>query len=44
VPLWGWRALYFLGIVPALLVLWVRLRIDESPRYEHVTAEMMKAG
>ena len=32
VPLWGWRALYFLGIVPALLVLWVRLGIKESPR------------
>jgi MFS family permease len=44
VPLWGWRALYFLGIVPALLVLWVRLGIKESPRYEHVTAQMLKEG
>src|SRR5215469_9046870 len=44
VPLAGWRALYFLGILPALLVLWVRLGIDESPRYAHVTAEMVKAG
>ena len=44
VPLWGWRALYFLGILPALLVLWVRLGINESPRYEHVTAEMLKTG
>jgi MFS family permease len=44
VPLWGWRGLYFLGILPALLVLWVRLRINESPRYEHVTAQMMKDG
>ena len=44
VPLWGWRALYFLGIVPALLVLWVRLGINESPRYEHVTAEMFREG
>ena len=44
VPLWGWRALYFLGILPALLVLWVRLRIDESPRYERVTAHMLKEG
>ena len=24
VPLWGWRSLYFLGIIPALLVLWIR--------------------
>ncbi len=44
VPLWGWRALYFLGILPALLVLWVRLGIKESPRYEHVTAQMLKEG
>ena len=42
VPLWGWRALYFLGILPALLVLWVRLGINESPRYERVTAQMVK--
>jgi len=44
VPLWGWRALYFLGILPALLVLWVRLGIHESPRYEHVTAQMLREG
>src|SRR5215475_5966151 len=44
VPLWGWRALYFLGILPALLVLWVRFGINESLRYEYVTAEMVKAG
>src|SRR6476660_9379536 len=29
VPLWGWRALYWLGILPALLVLWVRLGVKE---------------
>src|SRR5665213_3672121 len=44
VPLLGWRSLYFLGIVPALLVLWVRTAIKESPRYERVTSEMLKAG
>jgi MFS family permease len=44
VPLFGWRALYFLGIVPALLVLWVRTGIKESPRYERVTAQMLKEG
>ena len=31
VPLWGWRALYFLGILPALLVLWVRHRHQGKP-------------
>jgi MFS family permease len=44
IPLWGWRALYFLGILPALLVLWVRFGINESPRYEKVTAEMLREG
>ena len=43
-PLWGWRSSYFLGISPALLVLWIRIGIKESPRYEHVTAEMLKEG
>lgn len=44
VPLWGWRALYWLGILPALLVLWVRLGVRESPRFERVTAAMLKEG
>jgi MFS family permease len=44
VPLWGWRSLYFLGILPALLVLWIRIGIKESPRYEHVTTQMLKEG
>lgn len=44
VPIWGWRSLYFLGILPALLVLWIRIGIKESPRYEHVTSQMVKEG
>jgi MFS family permease len=44
VPLWGWRSLYWLGIVPALLVLWVRIGVKESPRFERVTAAMVKEG
>jgi MFS transporter, putative metabolite:H+ symporter len=44
VPLWGWRSLYFLGVLPALLVLCIRAGIKESPRFEHVTAGMVKQG
>ncbi len=44
VPLWGWRTLYFLGILPALVVIWVRFGVKESPRFEHVTAGMVKQG
>src|SRR5579863_4116127 len=44
VPRLGWQSLYFLGIVPALLVLWVRIGVRESPRYERVTTAMVKEG
>jgi MFS family permease len=44
VPLWGWRALYWLGILPALLVLWVRLGVRESPHFERVTTAMLREG
>ena len=28
-PRWGWRAVFFVGIVPALLTLWIRRRVPE---------------
>jgi MFS family permease len=30
-PRWGWRAVFFVGIVPALLTLWIRRGVQESP-------------
>jgi MFS family permease len=30
-PRFGWRAVFFLGIVPALVGVWVQRRVDESP-------------
>jgi MFS family permease len=44
VPLWGWRALYFIGLLPALMVFWVAWGIHESPRFERVTTAMLKEG
>jgi MFS family permease len=44
VPLYGWRALYFIGVLPALLVIWIRIGIKESPHFEHVSAAMVKVG
>jgi len=32
-PRWGWRAVFFVGIVPALLTLWIRSGVQESPRW-----------
>ena len=28
-PRWGWRAVFFVGILPAFLTLWVRARVEE---------------
>lgn len=33
VPLYGWRSLYFLAIVPATLIFLIRFKIAESPRF-----------
>ncbi|HTT71212.1 MAG TPA: MFS transporter [Anaeromyxobacteraceae bacterium] len=29
-PIFGWRVMFFLGILPALFTLWVRSKVDES--------------
>ena len=30
-PRWGWRPVFFVGILPALLALWIGARVEESP-------------
>jgi MFS family permease len=30
-PRWGWRSVFFVGILPALLTLWIGRRVEESP-------------
>jgi MFS family permease len=30
-PRWGWRPVFFAGILPALLALWIGTRVEESP-------------
>ena len=32
-PRFGWRAVFFVGIVPAFVALWIRRGIDESPEW-----------
>ena len=34
-PRFGWRAVFFVGVLPALLVLWIRRRVPESPVWEN---------
>jgi MFS family permease len=28
-PVWGWRAVFFVGVLPALLTVWVQKRVEE---------------
>jgi MFS family permease len=37
-PRWGWRAVFFVGILPALIALWIRLRIDEPAIWQQSQA------
>ena len=32
-PRWGWRGLFLAGVAPALLTVWVRRGVPESPRW-----------
>jgi MFS family permease len=28
-PIWGWRAVFFVGVLPALITIWVRRQVEE---------------
>jgi MFS family permease len=28
-PIWGWRGVFFVGVVPALLTIWIQRRVEE---------------
>ncbi len=30
-PLWGWRGVFFVGVLPALFTLWIRRRVEDPP-------------
>jgi MFS family permease len=32
-PRWGWRAVFFVGVFPALLTLWILRQVPESPMW-----------
>lgn len=37
-PLWGWRGVFFVGIAPALLTLWIRRNLDEPEAWQRSAA------
>lgn len=36
VPVWGWRGVFWAGLVPIALLLWVRVLVKESSRFEDI--------
>lgn len=39
----GWRYMFIIGVLPALMTLWVRRAIPESERWEHVNTQRRAA-
>ena len=47
VPIYGWRSLFFIGIIPAFLAIWVRYSVPEPEAYveaQKKRADAEKAG
>jgi MFS family permease len=38
-PIWGWRAVFFVGIAPAFLTLWVRNSVEEPEAWKQAHAD-----
>lgn len=43
-PALAWRVLFALGVVPAVLVIWIRRNIDEAPVYRAERARVVQSG
>jgi MFS family permease len=37
-PIWGWRGVFFVGVLPALLTLWIRRRVEEPAIWNRTAA------
>ncbi len=42
-PLWGWRGVFFIGVLPALFTLWVQKRVREPEIWKTARAAAPKA-
>ncbi len=40
-PQWGWRALFFVGIIPAFVALWIRRGVPEPQAWEQTQQERL---
>jgi MFS family permease len=43
-PRWGWRAVFFVGVIPAFFTLWIQRRVDEPAIWKARRAESRPAG
>ena len=43
-PRWGWRGVFFVGILPAFFTLWVRRNVEEPPLWRERSASRAEAG
>ncbi len=43
-PRFGWRAVFLVGLVPAVITLWIRRRVEESPLWLAGRASARSAG
>lgn len=42
-PIWGWRAVFFVGVLPALITVWVRRKVEE-PKIWRESRSMPEEG
>ena len=43
-PIWGWRAMFIIGVLPALLVLFIRSKVPESSVWEQQRNRQLTSG
>ena len=43
-PVWGWRAVFFVGVLPALLTIWVQRRVEEPALWRERRARPSEPG
>src|SRR5262249_7496841 len=36
-PVWGWRGVFFVGVLPALFTLWIQHGVEEPPMWKNAT-------
>jgi MFS family permease len=37
-PIWGWRGVFFVGVLPALFTLWIRRRVEEPKIWKETSS------